>query len=396
MGVAGHDHEMTDYSPDGHAARAEAARSTLASLDALTPADETDVLTLAAMRDRLGLELELDAAGELLNDLNNIASPLQGMRDVFDLMPTAHHGRLGGRRGPPGRAARVRDRLRRVAATGGLARSGRRAPAGRGGRPAGRGAGRHRRRRSSPGTRRCADGVAGRAAHASCEAAACGRPRGVRRPGARAARGAGAEGPAGRRRRPRTLRAVLPRLPRRDRRPRRDVRLGPGGARPHGRRADGRRRAARRPGCHASRRPSPRSTPTRRARCTAPRRCRRGCRRRPTRRSPRSTASHFDIPDPMRTARVPDRPDAERRHLLHRPDRRLLPPGSHVVVGAAGASPSSTPGARRRPSTTRAFRAITCRSARRVFDARARSTAGAGWPAGRPGTARAGRCTPSG
>ncbi|GAA3797797.1 DUF885 domain-containing protein [Cellulomonas soli] len=88
MGVAGHDHEMTDYSPDGHAARADAARSTLASLDALTPADETDVLTLAAMRDRLGLELELDAAGELLNDLNNIASPLQGMRDVFDLMPT--------------------------------------------------------------------------------------------------------------------------------------------------------------------------------------------------------------------------------------------------------------------------------------------------------------------
>lgn len=88
MGVAGHDHEMTDYSPDGHAARADAARSTLASLDALTPADETDVLTLAAMRDRLGLELELDDAGELLNDLNNIASPLQGMRDVFDLMPT--------------------------------------------------------------------------------------------------------------------------------------------------------------------------------------------------------------------------------------------------------------------------------------------------------------------
>lgn len=87
IGVAGHDHEMTDYSPAGHAARADLSRATLAALDALTPVDETDVLTVAAMRDRLGLELELDAAGELLNDLNNIASPLQGMRDVFDLMP---------------------------------------------------------------------------------------------------------------------------------------------------------------------------------------------------------------------------------------------------------------------------------------------------------------------
>ncbi|HEX7805877.1 MAG TPA: DUF885 domain-containing protein, partial [Cellulomonas sp.] len=38
--------------------------------------------------ERLGLELELDAAGETLATLNNIASPVQGLRDVFDLMPT--------------------------------------------------------------------------------------------------------------------------------------------------------------------------------------------------------------------------------------------------------------------------------------------------------------------
>ena len=46
--------------------------------------------------------------------------------------------------------------------------------------------------------------------------------------------------------------------------------------------------------------------------------------------------THFDIPVPCCTPRVPDRPDAERRHLLHGPERRLQPPGPHVVVGAAG------------------------------------------------------------
>ncbi|MGY4645528.1 DUF885 domain-containing protein [Cellulomonas sp. URHB0016] len=88
LGIAGHDHESTDYSPEGHASRAEAARSTLQALDGLSPADDVDDITLAAMRERLGLFVELDAAGEALRDLNNIASPVQGMREVFDLMPT--------------------------------------------------------------------------------------------------------------------------------------------------------------------------------------------------------------------------------------------------------------------------------------------------------------------
>ncbi len=88
MGVAGFDHEMTDLSPAGHAARADATRSTLVALDAHAPADAVDEVTLSAMRERLGLELELDAAGENLASLNNIASPVQGLRDVFDSMPT--------------------------------------------------------------------------------------------------------------------------------------------------------------------------------------------------------------------------------------------------------------------------------------------------------------------
>lgn len=89
MGISGHDHQMPDLSPDGHAAIAELSRTTLTELSASTAADSTDEVTLAAMRDRLGLALETYAADEWLCDLNVIASPLQGLRDVLDLMPTA-------------------------------------------------------------------------------------------------------------------------------------------------------------------------------------------------------------------------------------------------------------------------------------------------------------------
>ncbi len=89
MGIAGFDHLMTDLSPDGHAALAELDRQTLTRLDAAEVADEVDEVTLAAMRDRLGLQLELQEAGERLPDLNVIASPLQSLRDVLDIMPTS-------------------------------------------------------------------------------------------------------------------------------------------------------------------------------------------------------------------------------------------------------------------------------------------------------------------
>ncbi|MEZ0448750.1 DUF885 domain-containing protein [Cellulomonas sp. ICMP 17802] len=88
MGIAGHDHEMTDLSPAGIEARADLARRTLVTLDGVAPTDEVDQITLAAMQERLGLELELHDAGELLRDLNNIASPVQNLRDIFDVMPT--------------------------------------------------------------------------------------------------------------------------------------------------------------------------------------------------------------------------------------------------------------------------------------------------------------------
>ncbi len=89
LGRAGHESEYRDHSPAGLEAAADAARHALAQLNELEPADEVDRVTLHAMRERLGLDLELHATGWPLADLNNIASPAQEIRAIFDLMPTA-------------------------------------------------------------------------------------------------------------------------------------------------------------------------------------------------------------------------------------------------------------------------------------------------------------------
>lgn len=50
LGITGHDDDITDYSPDGVATRAEAARATLRELDGAKPVDDVDVVTIAAMQ----------------------------------------------------------------------------------------------------------------------------------------------------------------------------------------------------------------------------------------------------------------------------------------------------------------------------------------------------------
>lgn len=82
------DSRFGDYSPDGLERSAEAVRRTIAALDAATPADEVDAVTVADLRSALALDLEAHEAGLPLRDLNVIASPAQELRDVFDLMAT--------------------------------------------------------------------------------------------------------------------------------------------------------------------------------------------------------------------------------------------------------------------------------------------------------------------
>jgi len=80
--------EFADYSPAGHAAYDTAVRSTLDALRSADAVDDVDRVTKLDLTGNLELDLELSESQWHLRDLNNIASPAQGIRDVFDLMPT--------------------------------------------------------------------------------------------------------------------------------------------------------------------------------------------------------------------------------------------------------------------------------------------------------------------
>jgi uncharacterized protein (DUF885 family) len=87
-GIAGHDHELPDLSADGFAGRAGLDRSTLAALDVAEAPDSREQLARAAMRERLALAVECYDAGDTTSELSTIASWVQRVREVFDLMPT--------------------------------------------------------------------------------------------------------------------------------------------------------------------------------------------------------------------------------------------------------------------------------------------------------------------
>ena len=89
IGVEGRLDEYQDFSPAGRAQYEEAARTTLAQLAAATPVDDTDRVTITDLSAELSLDLDLAAAGWDQRDLNVLASPAQGIREIFDLMPTA-------------------------------------------------------------------------------------------------------------------------------------------------------------------------------------------------------------------------------------------------------------------------------------------------------------------
>lgn len=87
-GITGHDDQMTDYSPAGIEERTAADRTTLARLRALTPTTGRDRVAVGVMVEQLERNVDLAEAGEQFRALNVIASPVQHIRAVFDLMPT--------------------------------------------------------------------------------------------------------------------------------------------------------------------------------------------------------------------------------------------------------------------------------------------------------------------
>jgi uncharacterized protein (DUF885 family) len=85
-GTLGHDSELTDYSPQGEAARAELARTTLRQVDEVAPETARDRLAAAVMHDRLQVEVDVHDSGDWMRGLS-VFGPMTIASRVFDLMP---------------------------------------------------------------------------------------------------------------------------------------------------------------------------------------------------------------------------------------------------------------------------------------------------------------------
>lgn len=88
MGIAGHDHEMTDFSPAGHDARAQNDRQTLAQLNALDSSASSDRLAAGVLRESLEISGAEYDANEQLVSIRVLAGDVDAARAIFDLMPT--------------------------------------------------------------------------------------------------------------------------------------------------------------------------------------------------------------------------------------------------------------------------------------------------------------------
>ncbi|MCS4485239.1 DUF885 domain-containing protein [Gleimia sp. 6138-11-ORH1] len=78
-----------DFSPAGALRYHQLIKETLEKVSACETVDSVDEVTKAAMLFDFRMAIESYENNDHLGDLNNIASPLQGIRDGFDLMPTA-------------------------------------------------------------------------------------------------------------------------------------------------------------------------------------------------------------------------------------------------------------------------------------------------------------------
>lgn len=86
MGISGQDARLTDYGPDGVAARAELARRTLAEL-ARTPVEgDAGRVAAAVLRERLEVDVAVDEAGVREEFLDTTDGPVQRLRTAIELL----------------------------------------------------------------------------------------------------------------------------------------------------------------------------------------------------------------------------------------------------------------------------------------------------------------------
>ncbi len=88
LGIAGHDHELPELTPQWYQQRSQLRRRVLAELDSADPVDAPDRVTVAALREELEAAEAITALGVDEADLKTIASPAQTIRDTFDLNAT--------------------------------------------------------------------------------------------------------------------------------------------------------------------------------------------------------------------------------------------------------------------------------------------------------------------
>ena len=84
--------EWGDFSPAGHEANADAARAVIAELTPVAPMDAVDAVTKDDLLGTLKLELEKHELSFELRDVNVLASPVQTLRETYDIMPTDTEG----------------------------------------------------------------------------------------------------------------------------------------------------------------------------------------------------------------------------------------------------------------------------------------------------------------
>ena len=89
-GIAGGEDKLSDYSPAAADEYYRLQKDLLIKLNALTPVDKTDEITKDALSSNLELGMEMYEAGLHKRELDVIASPAQGIRDIFDLSPRAN------------------------------------------------------------------------------------------------------------------------------------------------------------------------------------------------------------------------------------------------------------------------------------------------------------------
>ncbi|MBC7278852.1 DUF885 domain-containing protein [Nocardioides sp.] len=88
VGVAGHDAELPDLSPDGMQALDDLNRTAYADVAAIEPVDEREQVAKEAFLERTGLDIEFADARLDRKFVSVISSGIHNLREVFDLMPT--------------------------------------------------------------------------------------------------------------------------------------------------------------------------------------------------------------------------------------------------------------------------------------------------------------------